>query len=65
VVQAIASLAARGMLETPGNPAVESETVGSYSVRYRDGRSSSTVLPYEASVFRGYATPALGPVHVL
>lgn len=65
VVQAVASAAARGVLEAPGNPAIESETVGAYSVRYRETGATSTALPYERAVFSAYATPALGPVRVL
>jgi hypothetical protein len=60
IIAAVAAIAASGLSMSADG--VQSETIGGFTIRYRDG---STALTTEAEVFRLYAAPSLGPIDLL
>jgi hypothetical protein len=62
IVDAVAAIAAH-RVQNPGVAgAAESETVGPFTIRYRDGSSALTT---EAEVFARFAAPLAGPIVIL
>jgi hypothetical protein len=56
----VAAIAASGLSIT--DPGVQSETIGGFTIRYRDG---TTAYTSEDVVFAQYAAPSLGPIDLL
>lgn len=60
IVDAVAAIVANGI--GTSDPGVQSETIGGFTIRYRDG---TTAVTTEAEIFDRWAAPSLGPIDLI